>query len=899
MVFERRRGYLKRKRDCLKSVLKMTLLWVLPLVILFLILFTSYEQHITRQERQLLLSEQEKGSAIIANQLEMIFSQFVSDLLLVTDSAEYTRYNQEASEENIYELEELFIRIANKKEYINHIRLIDPTGMEIIKITHYPHTPAQLCDPSQLEDRSETEVFNVTHSHDANTLYISPIGLHSRQSFEDFHTNPAMILALPTYKEGEFQGLIIVDYDACFLLSFIRDYHTATVRDIKFGLVANDGTWIQQHELPCEDPLYTGEKREHLFSQNSSLGQLVLSNNSGSFSEKGTTYAFAKVSPKETQGLVWYPSQERLWTVFSYYDDTDLGLLSANSLLLHPQTKWLLALALFVVGILLLVFLQRRRADQVQLEIGSLISEYSVNGIVVLDRNDKVIFCNNAFEVLSGFSQEELVGKKPSMNMLTNIPLAKTRQTLDNEHENYSVWIQHKGGNYLLANRYFVNACAARSKQNYTVGVYTASTWKISEYLSFLKESSLGSMPQSQVDSTKDTYCLVIHLNDLTSGDENIFSQMKESSFSVELGEYIADELGVDNSVYIFSAETYAVVVRDDTSIEIESRIEALLEGVQQLCEKKLPFITCTAYCGYARFEQEGDTLEVVLRQASIALKTLEGGQGGQVQIFDALVHEQYVRKQAIIEAFNKDFIPPYLSLHYQAQLDVFTQKVVGAEALVRWNHPVLGPISPDEFIPLLEEMHLISSLGKFVICTAVSFLKEHQETLLAINPSFSLAINLSAEEFANTKIIDFIGNELLKQGVDPSLLSIELTERTAVESLSTTEQLMSKLRETGVSITIDDFGTGFSSLAYLLELSVEKIKIDRSFLASYPDAGAITIYRTVLLLAQELGISVVAEGVESEEQLQFLREVNCPLFQGFLFSKAVSEHDFLRQVQK
>ncbi len=197
-----------------------------------------------------------------------------------------------------------------------------------------------------------------------------------------------------------------------------------------------------------------------------------------------------------------------------------------------------------------------------------------------------------------------------------------------------------------------------------------------------------------------------------------------------------------------------------------------------------------------------------------------------------------------------------------------------------------------------MEEHNLISLLGMFVVRAAVRFLKTHQEFLVEVEPTFTLAINLSAEEFSNQAIISFIGDELEAQGIDPSLLSIELTERTAVESLQTTDKLMDRLRQIGVGLAIDDFGTGFSSLSYLLELSMDKIKIDRSFIASYPDSDAITIYKTVLLLAKELGITVVAEGVETEEQLHFLRQIRCNQYQGYLFSKAVPEDEFMLQLK-
>ena len=172
------------------------MLFVLPLVVLFLVLFSFYEKSLEQQASRLLQTEQEKGNAIITNQLEAVFSQFVSDLLLVSDSAEFSLYVQDRTEETRMVLEQLFLRIANKKSYINHIRFLNASGNETIKVTHYPNTPAVPSSSSSLKDRSDTELFSFGKTHDANTMFVSPIGLESRQTFDDSHKSPAMVLAL-------------------------------------------------------------------------------------------------------------------------------------------------------------------------------------------------------------------------------------------------------------------------------------------------------------------------------------------------------------------------------------------------------------------------------------------------------------------------------------------------------------------------------------------------------------------------------------------------------------------------------------------------------------------------------------------------------------------------------
>ncbi len=879
---------------------KTTLFFVVPLVVLFLVIFSFYEKSLEQQASLLLQTEQEKGCAIITTQLEAVFSQFVSDLLLVFDSAEFSRYVEDSGQYNRTELEQLFLRIANKKDYINHIRLLDASGMEVIKVAHFPNTSAALSGPSSLIDRSDTELFAFGQSHDANTMYISPIGLESRQSFEDAHIGPAMILALPAYdKKGEFFGLVIVDYDACFLLSFLRDYQTTMTKDIIFGLVANNGEWIHRGGQPCSEFIYEGQDEPSLFLEAPELESHIFSGDSGLYVSAEKSYEYQAVMPKATQNLSWYPDTGRLWTVVSYYNLVGLPELSQNLLLLQPALKWWIASLIFLAGLIVVFFLQLRMADQLQLQVSSLISEYSGNGIVIVDEKQYITFCNHAFEVLCGYSQDELIGKSTQKFLLCDNTPHERIIRRSGVPISRPVWVHHRNGNQFLTNRTQTSAKTKSRTKAYSVEVYSNSAWKVSEFVDYVGEYQVE-LPQflltecAEKDGT--CYCLLINLKHHTSSNSH-YSLVEESEFSIALSHFIASVLGKDEPVYAFSADTYALLFFDDGKVLLKKRVDILLKGIEQHCANNLKFEHVQAMCGVSQYSGEDMSIQTLLIQASMAIKMVEDIQKCNCLFFDANVHNQYLRKQAILAAIPEAFKSSSLKLYYQPLVDVASGKILGAEALIRWTHPELGFIAPDEFIPLMEKHHMIALLGEFVIRTAIGFLKTNQDFILRIEPNFSLAINLSPEEFANPSIIDLIGNELQQQGVDPSLLSIELTERTAVESLQTTGKLMERLHQIGVGISIDDFGTGFSSLSYLLEFSIDKLKIDRSFIANYPDSDAIAIYKTVLMLAKELDITVVAEGVETEEQLQFLKEVVCNQYQGFLFSKAVPESEFLKQL--
>ncbi len=229
--------------------------------------------------------------------------------------------------------------------------------------------------------------------------------------------------------------------------------------------------------------------------------------------------------------------------------------------------------------------------------------------------------------------------------------------------------------------------------------------------------------------------------------------------------------------------------------------------------------------------------------------------------------------------------------LHYQPQADENGQ-IMGAEALIRWHHPIRGFISPDEFIPLAEQIGLIGSMGHWVLETACAQLVSwSQKTETAL---LSLSVNVSAQEFKQEDYVSQVLSVIERSGANPSLLKLELTESMLVNDVDDIISKMTQLKAAGVRISLDDFGTGYSSLTYLRKLPLDQLKVDQSFIRemlSSPQDEAIV--RTVVSLAQNMELDVIAEGVESEEQRQFLESIGCASIQGYLLSRPLRIYDF------
>jgi PAS domain S-box-containing protein len=261
-------------------------------------------------------------------------------------------------------------------------------------------------------------------------------------------------------------------------------------------------------------------------------------------------------------------------------------------------------------------------------------------------------------------------------------------------------------------------------------------------------------------------------------------------------------------------------------------------------------------------------------------------------------LEEEKLDKLFVLERDLKKAIQEeHFFLHYQPKIDTKTKEIVGAEALIRWNHPELGILPPNEFIPLAEESNLIIDLGDWVIeavCKQIKLWKEEGKRIVPVS------VNISAKRFLKDNLVAIMGTIMKETDVEPKWLEIEITETSLLQNEERVLADINSLKAMGITISLDDFGTGYSSISYLKKYKVDFIKIDRSYINgihTHPDDEA--IIKSILYLASELNMKVVAEGVETEQQLEFLKNHKCDLIQGYLFSRPVDVGEFSRLVAK
>jgi len=361
-------------------------------------------------------------------------------------------------------------------------------------------------------------------------------------------------------------------------------------------------------------------------------------------------------------------------------------------------------------------------------------------------------------------------------------------------------------------------------------------------------------------------------------GDELLRAVAERLRSTVRLEDTVS-RLGGDEFVILLRHVAHA----EDAVLVARKIIEILSRPIQSHVHEL--HVTCSI--GISLYPHHGEIAETLITSADVAMYHVKKSGRNDFQFFTEAMSTFFPQRLALENELRKALDGQQFVLHYQPKIDVMSGKLTGVEALVRWNHPERGLVAPAEFIPLAEETGLIIPLGRWVLREACSQSKAWQVQGL---PSLRVAVNISGVQFQQKDLVDSIARALTESALDPRCLELEITESVVMQNASEAIVMLEKLSKMGVDISIDDFGTGYSSLSYLKRFSIHKLKIDQSFIRDISqNQDDAAIVQAIIALAHSLRLRVVAEGVEHEEQLQFLRSLGNDEYQGYFHSKPLT----------
>ncbi len=346
------------------------------------------------------------------------------------------------------------------------------------------------------------------------------------------------------------------------------------------------------------------------------------------------------------------------------------------------------------------------------------------------------------------------------------------------------------------------------------------------------------------------------------------------------------------DTVARYGGDEFIVIVPDKTGGDrISGMLHRILESISKPFQLDTREVYITGSIGVSLFPQDGRDNQTLVKNADAAMFRAKERGRNNIYFYTAEINAKVADRLALAADLHHALERNELLLHYQPQVDSHTGLIIGAEALIRWQHPTRGMVSPGVFVPLAEETGLILPIGAWVIQTACT---QARDWLKHGVPLPTISVNVSVRQFMRTDLIDMLVKIIRDTQMDAQTLELEVTESLIMNNAEEFVATLKKLKEVGIKLAIDDFGTGYSSLNYLKRMPLDRLKIDQSFVRDiHKDPESTTIIEAIIALGHSLKLKVIAEGVETPQQLEFLRHRGCDEFQGYYFSRPIPAEQF------
>ncbi len=595
------------------------------------------------------------------------------------------------------------------------------------------------------------------------------------------------------------------------------------------------------------------------------------------------------------------------------------------------RMRWqmgIIAVAILLLGGMMVLLLRRveRKINRYATELAksnaelrqaATVFEHTMEGVMITDANNRVVAVNRAFTEITGYSSDEFIGRAPNVLRSNRHDDAFYRRMWEAIKENGrwqgEVWNVRKNGDVYPE---WLNISVVKDGHaqitNY-VGVFSdISAMKESESkLDHLAHhDTLTGLPNRLLLNARMEHALVrAHRNHTLLAvlflDLDHFKNINDT-LGHPIGDLLLQEVAHRLNSCAREQDTVSRLGGDEFTILLEdledSRFASTVaQKVIVALDKKFMlhghevFVTCSV--GISIFPNDGNDIATLLKNADSALYRAKEQGRNNYQYYTEELTTRAMERLKMENSLRYALQRNELVLHYQPQVDLYNGRIIGMEALLRWQHPEIGLISPNAFIPLAEETGLIIPIGEWVLRTACARLKAWIDEGL---PKIRVGVNLSSRQFNQSNLDEVVAGILSDTGLPPDCLELELTERVIMQDAESTIAILHKLRALGVQFSIDDFGTGYSSLSYLKRFPIDRIKIDQSFVRDITtDAEDAAVSQAIISLAHSLNLKTVAEGVETAEQQEFLRSRQCDEIQGFHFSHPVPEQEMSRLLKE
>ncbi|MCE9551243.1 MAG: EAL domain-containing protein [Betaproteobacteria bacterium] len=545
-----------------------------------------------------------------------------------------------------------------------------------------------------------------------------------------------------------------------------------------------------------------------------------------------------------------------------------------------------------------------RQKKDTQLSLFAHIFDRVKEGIIVMDADKFMLFINPAFSAITGYSANDLIGKSLQLlhpGLMDDTLNYETWRSIDetgrwqgelvgrrkneesyDEHLSISTMKNERGevSYYICVFSDISERKAAEERVAYVV---------LHDFLTNLPNGLLlqDRLAQAISRAGRENRKVAVMCLDLDhfKAINDMLGHLVGDKLLQEVARRISSVGRVSDTVSRRGGDEFVVILPDLETVDDAAVIAVkLLEAISGLCKIDGNEIEITTSIGISIFPEDGCDGDHLIKYADAAMYHAKKNGRNNYQFFTNELNKLALERISTIQKLRHAEGRQEFCLHYQPQVDLRNGRIIGVEALLRWNNPEAGMIPPGYFIPIAEETGLIIPIGEWVLREAC---RQNSEWRMLGLPEITVAVNLSAVQFRQNNFIEMIQSVLCEYSLEPSGLALEITEGAVMHNAEASIALLLELKAMGLQIAVDDFGTGYSSLSYLKRFPIDKLKIDQSFVRDITvDSDDAAIVSTIINMARTLKLKVIAEGVETAEQLSFLKNQECDEMQGYYFSK-------------
>ena len=921
-----------------RRFLQLLMLLFLPFALLVIggALFTYSGEE--RRESERLQAQEATEVSLAIGSLQANFDTLFGDVVYLSEEPTLRDARRRLKASGLTTLTETYRVFAKTKRFYQHVRWIDAAGMERVRIDNIDGK-TMVIPADKLQDKSGRYYFKQTMALPMGKIFISPLDLTIEHGELVKPYRPAVRAATTVHdSHGHQQGMVILNFDGKKLIDDILLGFAGS--SVEHAMVLNSsGHWLRSPRHEDEWGFMLG-KKNGFAERYPGVWTTIQQSQRGQFYNDEGLWTFHHYTPVLSRFLLgdgdgWSSdagalAESRLYVV-SLVPAREIRSNMYNAMFKIWGSAILLLLASLVGSwVLARVWLSRETAKA---ELGRL-NERNIlltsigEGVIGIDRNGVCVFSNTAASAMLHLSEAEITGRalaeliiwrnesaagnmRSGMDGVAAMPFefAGGLAALDHRIESngwvrtltgtsFPAWLtvspapENEGRIAAVVTLQDITELKRAEAEAYNLAYYDPLTRLPNRRMlldrleiaisSMIRSGQFGALVFVDVDQFK-------LINDS-------FGHQHGDHLLIELASLLDSNVRVEDTVAHLGADHFVIMLQDLAESENETaelvedlaaKVITRVEAGMVVGEKRAQI---TVSIGIALIADASVKADEVLKRAELAMNQAKSAGRNTLRFFDPLMQSR-IDSRVLLESEMRaglvvgEFVP-----YYQPKVDMNGQ-IVSVEALVRWQHPVRGLVAPAEFIPVAEDSGLILVLGAQMLRFACVQLAQWAKD--GVRPELSIAVNVSARQFRNPPFVDEVKAILTSSGADPKLLLIELTESMLADDIEDVIAKMNALRALGVRFSLDDFGTGYSSLSYLKRLPLYQVKIDKSFISDMlNDPNDATLVRTIIAMGKSLGLKIVAEGVETAEQWEFLRREFCDQGQGYLFSRPVAVVD-------